>query len=253
MPSSAAELAARLDRLPMTRHIWDLVTLISLVGCFELYDLFLTAYIAPGLSRAGYFTPQSLGAFNALGPLHVAGIGTFVFAFFAGLFVGAICLGHVADNYGRRTVFTFSLVWYSITTAIMAFQDSGFGVDLWRFIAGIGIGIELVTIDTYVAEVVPRSHRGRAFAFNQFFQFLAVPIMAFIAYLLVPTAPFGFDGWRWVVLVGSAGAIVIWFIRLGLPESPRWLARHGRLAEAEQVIVSIEAGGVADTGAALPP
>ncbi len=129
MALAAAELAARLDRLPMTRHIWYLVTLISLGGCFELYDLFLTAYIAPGLNKAGYFTPQSLGVFNILGPIGVAGIGTFVFSLFAGLFVGAICLGHVADNYGRRSVFTFSLVWYSITTAIMAFQDTGFGVN----------------------------------------------------------------------------------------------------------------------------
>ena len=248
MESSAAQLAARLDRLPMARHIWYLVTLISLGGCFELYDLFLTAYIAPGLNRAGYFTPESLGVFNALGPYHVAGIGTFVFALFAGLFVGAICLGHVADQYGRRTVFTFSLVWYSITTAIMAFQTSGFAVDLWRFIAGIGIGVELVTIDTYVAELVPLTHRGRAFAYSQFFQFLAVPIVAFIAYLLVPGAPFGFDGWRWVVLIGSAGAVVIWFIRLGLPESPRWLARHGRLAQAETITASIEAKVAAEVG-----
>jgi putative MFS transporter len=237
----------------MTVHIWKLVTLISLGGCFELYDLFLTAYIAPGLSRAGYFAPASLGAFNILGPIGVAGIGTFVFAFFAGLFVGAICLGHVADHYGRRTVFTFSLVWYSVTTAIMAFQDSGFGVDLWRFIAGIGIGVELVTIDTYVAELVPRTHRGRAFAYNQFFQFLAVPIVAFLAWLLVPQAPFGFEGWRWVVLIGSAGAIVIWFIRLGLPESPRWLARHGRMAEAEAVTAAIEAKVAAEAGTLPAP
>ncbi|HSZ91708.1 MAG TPA: MFS transporter [Acetobacteraceae bacterium] len=246
--ATAAQLAARLDRLPMAKHIWYLVTLISLGGGFELYDLFLTAYIAPGLNRAGYFTPESLGVFNVLGPYHVAGIGTFVFALFAGLFVGAICLGHVADEYGRRTVFTFSLVWYSITTAIMAFQTSGFSVDLWRFIAGIGIGVELVTIDTYVAELVPLTHRGRAFAYSQFFQFLAVPVVAFIAYLLVPRTPFGFDGWRWVVLIGSAGAIVIWFIRLGLPESPRWLARRGRLAEAEAITAAIEAKVADDVG-----
>jgi len=251
MPTQA-ELAARLDRLPMTKHIWYLVTLISLGGCFELYDLFLTAYIAPGLAKAGYFTPESLGPLNILGPFGVAGIGTFVFSLFAGLFVGAIFLGHVADNYGRRTVFTFSLIWYSITTAIMAFQTSGFGVDLWRFIAGIGIGVELVTIDTYVAELVPATHRGRAFAYNQFFQFLAVPIMAFIAFLLVPHAPFAFDGWRWVVLIGSAGAIVIWFIRLGLPESPRWLARHNRVDDAERVTISIEQAVARDVGGALP-
>ena len=251
--ATAAQLAARLDRLPMAGHIWGLVTLISLGGCFELYDLFLTAYIAPGLNKAGYFTPESLGVFSVLAPLHVAGIGTFVFALFSGLFVGAIFLGHFADSYGRRTVFTFSLVWYSITTAIMAFQTSGFGVDLWRFIAGIGIGVELVTIDTYVSELVPRTHRGRAYAYNQFFQFIAVPVMAFIAWLLVPQSPFGFDGWRWVVLIGSAGAIVIWFIRLSLPESPRWLARHGRLDDAERVVSHIETRVAAQAGPLPPP
>jgi putative MFS transporter len=251
--AAAPELAARLDRLPMTGHIWKLVTLISLGGCFELYDLFLTAYIAPGLVKAGYFTPESLGVFNVLGPLHVAGVGTFVFALFAGLFVGAIFLGHFADRYGRRTVFTFSLVWYSITTAIMAMQTSGFAVDLWRFIAGIGIGIELVTIDTYVSELVPRSHRGRAYAYNQFFQFLAVPIVALLGWLLVPQMPFGIDGWRWVVLIGSAGAIFIWLIRLSLPESPRWLAQHGQLDRAEAIVAGIEARVAAESGAALPP
>jgi MFS transporter, putative metabolite:H+ symporter len=251
--ASAGELAARLDRLPMTRHIWVLVTLISLGGAFEFYDLFLTAYIAPGLVKAGYFRPESLGPFSVLAPYGVAGVGTFVFAMFAGLFVGAIFLGHFADRYGRRTVFTFSLIWYSITTAIMAFQTSGFAVDLWRFIAGVGIGIELVTIDTYVSELVPASHRGRAYAYNQFLQFLAVPLVAFLAWLLVPQMPLGLDGWRWVVLIGSAGAIFIWFIRLSLPESPRWLARHGRVADAERVVSNIENRVMIESGAQLPP
>jgi putative MFS transporter len=251
--ASAGELAARLDRLPMTRHIWVLVTLISLGGAFEFYDLFLTAYIAPGLVKAGYFRPESLGPFSVLAPYGVAGVGTFVFAMFAGLFVGAIFLGHFADRYGRRTVFTFSLIWYSITTAIMAFQTSGFAVDLWRFIAGVGIGIELVTIDTYVSELVPASHRGRAYAYNQFLQFLAVPLVAFLAWLLVPQMPLGLDGWRWVVLIGSVGAIFIWFIRLSLPESPRWLARHGRVADAERVVSNIENRVMIESGARLPP
>src|SRR5260370_20095404 len=110
--ASAAELAARLDRLPMTRHIWMLVTLISLGGCFELYDLFLTAYIAPGLLKAGYFTPESLGAFSVLAPYGVAEIGTFVFALFAGLFVGALFLGYLAYRSCRRTVLTFSVLSY---------------------------------------------------------------------------------------------------------------------------------------------
>src|SRR3954471_18588211 len=199
----AAAVLARLDRLPATRSIWTMVTLLSLGGMFEFYDLFMTGYIIPGLVKAGMLTGVSVGMFS--------GPALFVASTFFGLFIGTFVFGFVADSYGRRAIFTFSMLAYCAATLVMAFQTSGFGVCLWRMIAGIGIGVELVTIDTYVAELVPATHRGRAFAYNQFFQFLAVPIMAFIAYLLVPHAPFGFDGWRWVVLIGSAGAIVIWF------------------------------------------
>jgi MFS transporter, putative metabolite:H+ symporter len=80
-----------------------------------------------------------------------------------------------------------------------------------------------------------------------------VPLVAFLGWLLVPEMPFGFDGWRWVVLIGSAGAIFIWVIRLALPESPRWLARVGRTAEAEAVVARIEQKVAAQSGAALPP
>ena len=247
MPTpTAAELAARLDRLPGTRHVWRLVILISLGACFEFYDLFLTAYVVPGMAKHGLFTPQSLGIFGILAPLKVAGPGTFVFALFAGLWVGTMAFGWVADAYGRRSIFTFSLVWYCISTLIMAFQTTGFGIDLWRFIAGIGIGVELVTIDTYISELIPRHVRGRAFALNQFIAFCAVPVVAFLAWVLGP------DNWRWVVVLGAVGAIFVWWLRLGVPESPRWLARHGRLAEAEAIIARLEAEVQAEYGA-LPP
>jgi putative MFS transporter len=135
----------------------------------------------------------------------------------------------------------------------MAFQTSGFGVCLWRLIAGIGIGVELVTIDTYLSELVPKLIRGRAFAFNQGVQFCVVPIVALISFLLVPISPFGFDGWRWVVVIGSTGALAVWVIRRGLPESPRWLINQGRLDEADAVTSAIEAKVVQDLeGKPLP-
>jgi putative MFS transporter len=124
---------------------------------------------------------------------------------------------------------------------------------LWRFIASIGVGVELVTIDAFVSELVPQQHRGRAFAFNQTLQFFTVPVVAFISYLLVPTSVLGWDGWRWVVAIGSVGALFIWFIRLGLPESPRWLAQRGRQAEAEAVMKKMESEIRAETGRELPP
>ena len=250
--SKAAEIAARLDRLPRSRHVWTMVLLLSLGGIFEFYDLFVTGYIGPGMVKAGIFTPELLGIFNILGPLGVEGLGTFIFATFAGLFVGTILLGSAADRLGRRAVFVGSLLWYSVTTLIMAFMPSGFWIDIWRFIAGVGIGVELVTIDTYISELIPRRERGRAFAVSQFVAFMAVPLVALLAWLLVPTAPLGLDGWRWVVLIGSSGALFVFFIQLGVPESPRWLARHGRNAEAERVTAAIEAAVAREKGTALP-
>ncbi|MBV9054445.1 MAG: MFS transporter, partial [Hyphomicrobiales bacterium] len=241
----AAAILARLDRLPATRHVWMLITLLSLGGMFEFYDLFMTAYVVPSLVRAGLLKDVQVGIF--------AGPALFVAATFAGLFIGTFVFGYVADRYGRRTIFTYSMLWYCAATLIMAFQNTGLEISLWRLIAGIGIGVELVTIDTYLSELVPKSLRGRAFAFNQTVQFAVVPVVAFIAYMLVDTKPFGLDGWRWVVLIGSVGALFVWFIRRAVPESPRWLINHGRLDEAEAVTAEIERRVTEDLGGAPLP
>lgn len=250
---NSAEIAARIDRLPPSRTVWIMVILISFGGVFEFYDLLFTGYVAPGMVQSGLFKPESLGFFGALGPLSVAGFGTFVFSTFAGLWIGSLLFGYVADRLGRRFIFTWSLVWYAVCTAIMAFQDSGLALNLWRFAAGIGIGIELVTIDTYISELIPSRERGRAYAVNQFIAFCAVPAVAFLAYALKDKHPFGLEYWRVVILVGTLGAIVVWFIRRGIPESPRWLAQHGRSQEAERIVADIEQRVAAEKGIVLPP
>ncbi len=241
----AASILARLDRLPATRSIWILVTLLSIGGFFEFYDLFLTGYIIPGLMKVGLLSNVAVGIFT--------GPALFVAATFTGLFIGTAVFGFVADKYGRKTIFTFSLLFYCVATLIMAFQQTGLSVCLWRLVAGIGIGVELVTIDAYIAELVPKHVRGRAFAYNQVVQFAVVPVVAFIAYMLVPIAPFGIDGWRWVVGIGSAGALIVWFLRRGIPESPRWLIQQGRLTEADAVTRMIEARVQGDLGGAALP
>jgi putative MFS transporter len=242
---SAAAIAARLDRLPMSRTLWRLVLLISLGGACELYDIFLTAYIGPGLVASGLFANSTVGLFG------INGVGFFVFANFAGMLLGCMFFGYVADRFGRRTIFISTLLWYSIATAIMAFQNTAYGIDVWRFIAGIGIGLEQVTIDTLLPEFVPRQSRGRAFAFYQFVEFCIVPVVALLGWLLVPRHPLGLDGWRWVTLIGSVGAVFAWWLRRGIPESPRWLAVHGREAEADRIVTDLEARAVRDTGGPL--
>jgi putative MFS transporter len=244
-PSSAAQITARIDRLPACWEVWRLVILLSLGAAFEMYDLFQTAYLSPGLLSSGIFRAGEKGFFG------LTDQASFAAATFAGLFVGTIVFGSVADRFGRRAIFTFSLLWYTAASIAMGLQRTNVGIDLWRFIAGLGIGVELVTIDAYISELVPKKIRGRAFAINQSVQFTAIPFVALIAWILVPRAPLGVAGWRWVVFLGSFGAIAVWFIRRSIPESPRWLAQQGRLDEASKAISEIEARVEAEIGRPL--
>ncbi|MBB5866150.1 MFS transporter [Xanthomonas sp. 3058] len=243
--SGVADIAARIDRLPATATLWRLVGLLALGGFFELYDLFQTAYISPGLIRDGIFASGADGAFGM--PDQAA----FAAATFLGLFVGAALLSPFADRFGRRLVFTFALIWYTAATVAMGLQSTATGVIVMRFVVGIGLGIELVTIDTYLSELVPRHMRSAAFAFAFFVQFLAVPTVALTAWLLVPHAPLGVSGWRWVVLLSGVFALAIWWLRNRLPESARWLAAQGRHAEADAVVSQLETQCERDLGAPL--
>ena len=241
--SESASIATRLERIPAGRETWMLVVLLSLGAFFEIYDIFLTAYVSPGLVRSGIF-PAAGGVFLGLSPQ-----ATFAACTFLGLFVGTMGLSGLADRFGRRSVFTWALLAYTAATILMACQSTARGIYLWRFLAGVGIGVELVTIDAYIAEFVPRRIRTGAFAFNAFVQFLAIPTAAFLAWQLVPRDPLGIAGWRWVTLVSALGAVVVWIIRLRVPESPRWLASRGRMAEAEAIVRGIEerVGGAVST------
>jgi putative MFS transporter len=246
-PLSAGAISARIDRLPATRTIWTYVALLGFGMFFELYDLLFTAYVAPSLVKSGVLTAQTRGLFGA------TGVASFIAALFTGLFIGTILCGFLADRYGRRAIFTWSLLWYSAANIMVALQTDAFGLNLWRLVSGIGLGVEIVTIGAYLSELAPKGMRGRAFAVNQAIGFVCVPVASFLAFALVPATPLGIEGWRWVVLIGALAAPVVVFLRRGLPESPRWLAKVGRLAEADRALSAIEAQVEAEYGKPLPP
>src|SRR5258706_4315916 len=232
LPSSRQTSSRAVSGAP-SPYAWKLVALLSLGGCFECHTRACAATLSPGLIRSGIFHEDSRGLWG------LTDQASFAAATFAGLFVGSAVLGAFADKFGRRTVFTFSMLWYSVTSFGMALQHSAVGIDAWRFFTGIGLGLELVTIDTYIAELVPASVRGRAFAINQCIQLIAIPVATFLSWLLLPRDLLGVAGWRWVALVGAVGALVAYYIRRQVPESPQWLLQRGRLEEAQAVLEKI--------------
>jgi putative MFS transporter len=240
------EIGARLDRMGSSRYIWGLVALLAFGGLFESYLLGVGGGIAPGLIKSGLLTATTKEFFS------MKGFAGFSAATFLGLLLASSCFGVLADRFGRRAIFTFALLLFSVSGLIMVFQTTANGLIFWRFMVALGAGIEVITIDAYISELMPRDARGRAFAFNNAIHSCGKPLAALAAFALVPYAFFGIDGWRWVVVLGSFGAIVIWPLRRLIPESPRWLAAHGRREEAEEILAVMEGSVEKERGEPLP-
>jgi len=243
----AATIVARFNRLPASRYTWQLIALLSLCGFFEIYEIALTSTLSPGLIRAGVFNADAKGLFGLTDQASFAAVT------FLGLFIGTSSFAAVADRLGRRAILIGSLIWYVTATGILAAQNTALSVDLWRFISGVGVGVQLVTIDSYIAEWVPKDRRGKAFAINYGLMYLAVPVAALLSWLLLPRAPLGITGWRYAAAFPLLGTAVAWWVYRVLPESPRWLLQQGQLGAAERLVSTIESRVRREIGGALPP
>ncbi len=225
-PAIATEsAAARLERLPLGRFHRRFIVLVSLGCWFDVFDIFMMAYLGAALQSSHFLTLTQFTDLIAAG--------------FLGMFAGTIVLGAGSDSFGRRPAFIVMLLIYSVFTFAGALAPNPRVLLAARILAGTGIGAEMVVIDTYVSELVPRRARGRYVAVTQLIGFTAIPVAALLARILVPTH-WLMAGWRWVMVIGSAGALLAWYLRRNLPESPRWLETRGRRNEAATVLDRIE-------------
>jgi putative MFS transporter len=225
--------ASILEQLPVSRWHWRLVVLAGLGTFFDLYEVFLGGVLAPVLA-----VEFSLGT---------AGKALVIAAGFAGMFVGANVLSMAADRMGRRRIFIVNLLIYSLFSLAAAFSPNIETFLVLRFVAGIGLGAELVLVDTYLAEFAPSRVRGRMIAWAYTIGFLGVPLAALLGGRLVARQQlFGIDGWRWLLVFGGLGAVFVLAVRTLLPESPRWLESRGRGAEARTLVASVAAQAAPD-------
>ncbi len=240
-------ILARIDRLPTTRHTIGLIGRIASGGWFEFYELYMPGFISIGLISGGIFTNKPGNLFDP----HL--FASFLASFFFGMLVSTLGFGFVSDRLGRRAIFVYAMLVYSAAQLCIAFLSNPAAIDLARFIAGLAVGIQLINNDSFISELTPRTARGRNMAAAFIFVLTAIPVTAFLSALLVPQAPLGIAGWRWVVAIGALSGVVVMFVQKGLPESPRWLEVHGRFAEADRVVAAMEAKIEAEIGHALPP
>ncbi|MFE1197755.1 MFS transporter [Streptomyces olivaceoviridis] len=217
----------RLDRLPVLPAHHRLTGVIGVGLLFDMYENNLSGVLSKVLQADFALNGTTLKLVLA--------------SAFLGQFLGAVVLGRLADRFGRRRAFLVNLALYSGASLAGAFAPSVGWLVATRFVAGIGIGAEQSLTDSYLADVLPARHRGRLIAWAYTIGFCGVPAVGLLAVWLVPLSPFGVAGWRWLFLLGALGSAVVWVLRRGLFESPRWLAAAGRHAEAEKLTARLEA------------
>ncbi|MFH9250174.1 MFS transporter [Streptomyces lydicus] len=231
--------AARLDRLPPSRWHRRITLVVGIGAFFDLYEIFLGGVLAAVLAEQWHLGHTAKSWVIAAG--------------FLGMFAGANVLSVLADRFGRRRMFLVNLGAYALFSLLCAFAPNLSWLLALRALSGLGLGAELVLVDTYLAEFLPRAVRGRYIAWAYTLGFVGVPVAALLgARLVAAHQPLGVDGWRWLLVAGALGAAFIQLMRRQLPESPRWLTVQGRGEEAERIVAGLEERVARETGGSLP-
>lgn len=223
--SAQATIAARMERVPLFSLHRKLVFVLGIGTFFDFFDIALGGLLGTILA--------SLYHLNAFQTAAVIASGFF------GMFVGAIALSIVSDYFGRRTLFLIDLLLYSLFSLATAFAPDVTWVIVFRFLAGIGLGAAPALTDVYLSEMLPSRVRGRYTAWAYTFGLLGVPVAGLLSKVLVSTT-FLIAGWRWLLVVGALDALVVWWMRRSLPESPRWFEIRRKTTDAEAAVGAIE-------------
>ncbi len=187
---------------------------------------------------------------NSLG-LSDAQIGFASSSYLAGAVLGALFFGWLTDLLGRKKLFFITLTLYLAATAATACSWDFRSFTIFRFLVGAGIGGEYAAVNSTIQELIPARVRGWTdLVINGSFWIGAAAGAAGSLALLDPTLVNPALGWRLCFFIGAAIGLVILFMRMWIPESPRWLLTHGRREEAGAIMASIESHYV-ENGVAL--
>lgn len=235
-PSRLGELVARLERLPMTGFQRRFFAVIATAWLADQINVALLGFLLVTLRsyfHLSLFIVGVLGATTYLGQL-----------------LGNIFAGYAADRWGRRRVFQSTMIIWGIGSVLSALSWGILPLLFFRVVVGIGVGGEAPLAQAYLCEFMPAEKRGKYIAYMEGFWSIGYVLSGTIAFILLPVLPK--DGFRLVFIVVGFLAVVIFWLRRFIPESPRWLAEKGRFEDADRELARIEARVEREYGAPLP-
>jgi MFS family permease len=233
-PLSAAfvtDVPARLDRLPWSRFHWLVVVALGATWILDGLEVTLVGSLSSAIAD-----PRSLA-------LSETDVGLTASAYLAGAILGALIFGQLTDSFGRKRLFLVTLALYIAAALATGLSWNFASFAAFRFLTGMGIGGEYAAINSAVQEFIPARYRGRTDLAINGSWWVGAALGALGSVVALDPRLFAPDtGWRFAFISGALLALMVVFLRRFLPESPRWLMTHGRPAEAEAVVESIESG-----------
>lgn len=219
--NSGTSAASRLDRLPILPFHRRLLGLVGGGLFIDNFDIFIAGAILVVLLNSGWSTLE----LNA----------TFISATFAGMLIGTISGGIIADRFGRKLTFQLNLAIFGLASLACAVAPDAHLLIAARFVCGIGLGTEIVVGYSTLAEFVPPRNRGRWLALLSMTSSFGLLAATLLSFLLIPAF-----GWRVMFVLPGVAALIILWLRKSIPESPRWLELKGRHAEADAIVGAVE-------------
>ncbi|WP_321817646.1 MULTISPECIES: MFS transporter [unclassified Paraburkholderia] len=227
--NTRASAAARLERLPLSGYHKLIFTIIALAFFFDSVDLGTMTFVLGSIKKEFALTNAQAGLVAS--------------SSFFGMTLGAAVAGLLADRFGRRPVFQWSMVLWGVASYLCSTAHDMNMLIVYRILLGFGMGMEFPIAQALLSEFVPAAKRGRLVALMDGFWPLGFITAGIVSYFVLPAL-----GWRTVFALLAIPAVFVLVVRRIVPESPRWLEHRGHAAEADRVVSMIEARVMQSTG-----
>ncbi|MDF2654417.1 MAG: transporter [Bacillota bacterium] len=215
------QIANRIDRLPSTPMLRKILWLAGIGWMFDAMDQGMVSGVMAAIGTDWNLTTAQIGLLGSSGML--------------GMILGAAMSGMAADRWGRKTVVMWTLVIFGVASGLSGFAANYPMLLVLRFCTGFGLGGELPAASTLISEYSPKKIRGRNVILLESFWAWGWILASLVAYLMIPVY-----GWRAAFWVGAVPALFAAFLRKAVPESPRYLEKAGKGADADRLVAVME-------------